>query len=279
MIVTCPACNTRYTIDDAALGGPAGRRVRCANCGNVWHYSPEPAAIRDSVAGATAEAEAEAAAAAPAPSAPPPTDQPQPEQLQPEQPPVATPVSVEAPRIEPRTDSPAAPAGPTGSPRPSVTAQAPPSARRRKSRSGVLGLILLIGGLVAAAIIGRDHIIEVWPATAPVYATLGLAEPAAPAPAPAPEEPLGAGLDVTVTPTRTADSLVIDGEIANRSDVVRQVPRLRVALRGDDGVELESKVIDPPVATLPSGATARFNTVFEQPSAAATGVAVTFAAQ
>jgi hypothetical protein len=38
-------------------------------------------------------------------------------------------------------------------------------------------------------------------------------------------------------------------------------------------------VIDPPVVTLPPGATAHFDTVFEHPSITATGVAVTFAAQ
>ena len=45
MIVTCPACRTRYLVDERALGGPSGRTVRCANCGNTWHQrsGPEPA--------------------------------------------------------------------------------------------------------------------------------------------------------------------------------------------------------------------------------------------
>lgn len=39
MIVTCPACSTRYLVDPRALGS-AGRTVRCANCANTWHQEP-----------------------------------------------------------------------------------------------------------------------------------------------------------------------------------------------------------------------------------------------
>jgi predicted Zn finger-like uncharacterized protein len=39
MIVTCPACSTRYLVDPRALGN-AGRTVRCANCAETWHQTP-----------------------------------------------------------------------------------------------------------------------------------------------------------------------------------------------------------------------------------------------
>lgn len=45
MIVTCPACRTRYLVDDRALAEPAGRTVRCANCGHTWQQQPEQAML------------------------------------------------------------------------------------------------------------------------------------------------------------------------------------------------------------------------------------------
>ncbi len=35
MIITCPTCETRYTLADSSVG-PQGRRVRCAKCGHIW---------------------------------------------------------------------------------------------------------------------------------------------------------------------------------------------------------------------------------------------------
>ena len=35
MIITCPNCTTRYSVDPSALG-PTGKAVKCSNCGHQW---------------------------------------------------------------------------------------------------------------------------------------------------------------------------------------------------------------------------------------------------
>lgn len=40
MILTCPACDTRYVVKDGAIP-PGGRQVRCASCKHSWHQDPE----------------------------------------------------------------------------------------------------------------------------------------------------------------------------------------------------------------------------------------------
>lgn len=39
MIVSCPACATRFSLD-ATLLGSNGRNVRCAKCSHRWHQDP-----------------------------------------------------------------------------------------------------------------------------------------------------------------------------------------------------------------------------------------------
>jgi predicted Zn finger-like uncharacterized protein len=50
MILTCPRCATRYQVD-AGKFPPAGRNVRCAKCGHVWHqFGPAPEFDAETVA-------------------------------------------------------------------------------------------------------------------------------------------------------------------------------------------------------------------------------------
>lgn len=46
MILTCPACDTKYVVKEGAIP-PAGRQVRCASCKHSWHQNPEPLDLAD----------------------------------------------------------------------------------------------------------------------------------------------------------------------------------------------------------------------------------------
>src|ERR1700676_2284991 len=115
MIVSCPSCKTRYLVDDAVLGEAAERRVRCANCGNLWSHSTKAEAIPAAVVGLTADS----AMAATAPAGR--------QFAGPEGP---------GPRAEPMIESRPHPSGPTAQGRPSVAVEPPVADARRAGRSG-----------------------------------------------------------------------------------------------------------------------------------------------
>jgi predicted Zn finger-like uncharacterized protein len=155
---------------------------------------------------------------------------------------------------------------------PAASSEAPPMPPPTRQRhgwaaAGWLVLILVLGAAVALATFARREIVALWPPAARLYALVG-----------APAQPLGAGLEISrIVPTRTPDGLVIAGEIENKSDIPRDVPRLRVVLRDDAQKPVQSKTVAPPKPRLLPGEVAHFKTPFAHPNDAATGVVVTFA--
>ena len=136
----------------------------------------------------------------------------------------------------------------------------------RRAAALFLFLVLLLAAALALSF-GRRVVEALWPSSARLYALLS-----------APPEPLGAGLEIAgITPKRTAEGLIIKGEIRNTSEVERKVPALKIALRNEQKKEIQSKIVDPPKARLLPGQSERFATPFAHPSRGATGVVVTFA--
>jgi predicted Zn finger-like uncharacterized protein len=167
-----------------------------------------------------------------------------------------------APHVEPELEVP---------PRPGSLPMPGPQRRpRRRVAVGwvVLGMIFALLSLaILAAIMARKEVAAMWPATARLYALAGLSG-----------TPPESGLELAkIVPTRTAEGLVIEGDITNTGSTARDVPRLRVALRDPAEKETQFKIVDPPTARLGPSETAHFKTSFDHPDEAATGVLVTFA--
>ena len=65
MIISCPACGTRYAVPETAIG-PEGRTVRCAKCKHSWFQEPQ------------LDSEPTKSTVAPSPAAPSPPPSPEP---------------------------------------------------------------------------------------------------------------------------------------------------------------------------------------------------------
>jgi predicted Zn finger-like uncharacterized protein len=142
MFLTCPACETRYNVADEAVSNAAGRQVKCANCGHLWHFA---AALQDTLPLEPRRvAEASAAATATVPH--------------------ATVASAATAGAE-ATDS-LLELGSAATP-----AIAPQRVRRSLFR---LGLLLFTLVAVLLLISGRNAVVREWPLTAVVYGALGI---------------------------------------------------------------------------------------------------------
>jgi predicted Zn finger-like uncharacterized protein len=138
MILTCPNCDTRYSVDGAKFPA-AGRTVRCAKCGHSWHQDAE-----------APESEPEL----PAEPAPTPDAEPEPAAAPY---PVNTPSSIRAYAPASTMAEPRAPLGP-----------------RLAVAAGWMGLIAVVLLIAVSAVRYRQDIAVIWPQSAGVYSSLGM---------------------------------------------------------------------------------------------------------
>ena len=272
MILTCPACDTRYVVKDGSIP-PAGRQVRCAACKNSWHQDPEP--VESAVAAPldlnpALEEEADPAASDPdfaAEVALPPEAENAGEPV-PEPAPIGgAPSSFVAPPADilddavdfsaEHDDAVVAAASEAGVAdtawdgsagadddfRPYAGSEFEEKPRRRWPLA-VLGLVVLIGALAAAF----------W-FLAPVEwrQRAGIAGPE--------ETPLL--LQVRTSDRQTLASgnelFAVSGRVINPTSRSQPVPPLQAELRDSTGKLIYSWTIAPPARTLPPGASASFN--------------------
>jgi predicted Zn finger-like uncharacterized protein len=239
MILTCPSCSTRYTVDEAKFPA-AGRMVRCAKCGHSWHQpGPEPEPAPEPEAAPAPEPEAVPAAPAPESAAP-----------------------AQAEEIFGGT-----------------RAYAPPAQLPEKERGqgwhtaavvagwvGLVAMVLLIG---YSAVRYRQDIATIWPQSAGVYSGLGL---------PVNAGGLDFDkVDYRRENEDGQTVLVVTGLIVNRSSREMPVPQtVRVELQDADKRGLYSWPFTPDAKILNPGASLPFRTRLSSPPAAARFAVVTF---
>jgi predicted Zn finger-like uncharacterized protein len=235
MILTCPECAASYFADDASIG--AGRKVRCASCGNIWRAAPEADEVDE---------------------APPP---PEPDVSAAVSPPADDELFAE-PIAEPSPEAPSEAA---------VDVSRSERRRREASSPALLwaGLGASIALLLVVGLVFRVDIVQLWPKTAGTYARIGLpvngvgltiekvhAQP-------------------SLLDGRRA--LVVSGEMRNLRNRTLIAPPISIALLDASGRRLLVKTISADDRIVPPGQSRDFKVSLLNPPAGAEGLDVTFA--
>ena len=151
----------------------------------------------------------------------------------------------------------------------------PPPALQPPPRSGFftsgrLLLIAIVAVGIIAAVVARASVVALFPPAARLYSMVGLSV-----------LPPSGALDIRKTTPRLdvengVPVLIVEGEIANVSNVAVDVPKLRVTLNDSSDNEVQRWTFSVTEPRLMPGASEPFRTSIQRPSTSATKVAVEF---
>lgn len=310
MIITCPSCATRYSLDDSKIPDD-GRQVRCVQCSHVWHQEPsEPENLLSLDEAEAGVSESEVPQLEDVLADAPPADETDDIEAADEEAAVEEAV-VESDDIEigepdedpdrPAEDDAAesdtradeatdneAPAGSAGSSawRSVRERVVEPVAEEQTKRSDIVGwtiLGVLVAAVIASVIFFRSTLEEAWPPSQRFYTTidgwLGQKEPEQGASSVGQPAPASAyqNVSISIKTSRIAvvngeRVLMIEGVIKNSGSTVATVPNLRGSLKGSKGETLYSWDFSVPFMTIAADTEQEFETSVIDPPAGATSM-------